>query len=53
MANKNEEMMKRAVISGASHALRYKEEHPRDRDDIILKRIVRELREIIGKIDGE
>lgn len=53
MANKNEEMMKRAVISGASHALRYKEEHPRDSDELILKRIVRELGDIIDKIDRE
>lgn len=53
MANKNEEMMKRAAISGASHALRYKEEHPRETDEMILKRIVRELREIIEKIDRE
>ena len=54
MASKiNEEMMKRAVISGASHALRFKAQHPSYSEEDVLKQIVRELREIIDKIDRE
>ena len=45
--------MKRAVISGASHALRYKEERPRETDEDILKKVIRELKNIIDKIDRE
>lgn len=51
MTKFNEELMKRAVIAGASHALRFKEEHPRDSEQEILKQIMRDLRSIINEID--
>ncbi|HTZ42148.1 MAG TPA: hypothetical protein VMC07_03010 [Candidatus Omnitrophota bacterium] len=53
MAKENEEMIKRAVISGAAHALKYKEKSPNESDSEILRRIMRELREITREIDRE
>lgn len=53
MANENEEMIKRAVISGAAHALKYKNRNPNKSEQEILQEIVRELGNIIKEIDRE
>lgn len=45
--------LKIAVISGASHALQYKNKNPKVTDEEILRRITREMNEILGKIDHE
>lgn len=50
MADKNKQM-KMAVISGASHALKYKELSPRASDAEILQRIEAESKKIIENID--
>jgi hypothetical protein len=51
MQEKNEDVIKRAVISGASRALKYKEENPRKGEGEIMQMIVNEIREIISEID--
>lgn len=53
MSKANEEIVKRAVIAGASHALRFKEEHPTDSEQEVLKQVMRDLRSIINEIDRE
>ena len=52
MPKTNEEMIKRAVISGASRALKYRDKNPRASESEIMQKIVDELREITGDIDG-
>lgn len=47
----SEEMIKQAVISGAAHALKYKEKNPSESDSEILREVVKELRSIINEID--
>lgn len=51
MPKENEEIIKRAVISGAAHALKYKEKNPAESDSEILRELMRNLREIIKEID--
>jgi hypothetical protein len=53
MANANEETIKRAVISGAAHALKYKEKNPTESDSEILRQVMGELRNIIREIDRD
>ncbi len=53
MPKENEEMVKRAVISGASHALEYKERNPNESDSEVLRQVMRDLRDIIREIDKE
>jgi hypothetical protein len=53
MPKMDEEMLKRAVISGASRALRYKERNPRESEAEIMQKIVDELRDITREIDRE
>lgn len=53
MSNADKEMIKRAVISGAARALKYREQNPRESESEIMQKIVNELREIIREIDGE
>ena len=53
MSRASEEIMKRAVIAGASHALRFKEEHPTDSEEEVLKQVMRDLRSIINEIDRQ
>ncbi|HTY43666.1 MAG TPA: hypothetical protein VMC80_00275 [Patescibacteria group bacterium] len=50
---KNEEIIKRAVIAGASHAIRYKEQHPSESEQDVLKQVMRNLRTIIEEIGRE
>ena len=42
-----------AIIAGASRALKYKEEYPRDSEDKILQRITKEAETLAEKIDVE
>jgi hypothetical protein len=49
---KNEEAIKRAVIAGASHALRFKEENPMFSEQDVLQQVMRDIRSIIREIDG-
>jgi len=46
-----EDILKRAVIAGAAHALKHKERHPYDSDSEILRQVIREVRTIINEID--
>lgn len=48
-----EDMIKRAVIAGASHAIRYKEQHPSESEQNVLKHVMQNLRTIIEEIDRE
>jgi len=43
--------LKMAIISGASHAIRYKEENPRATEDEVIRFVTREVDEILDKID--
>jgi hypothetical protein len=49
----NEKRLKMAVISGASHALNFRNEHPRANDDEVIQHITREIDGILKKIDEE
>ena len=51
MAKADEDIMKRAAISGAAKALKYKEEHPNESTDQILRRVIDELRSIVREIN--
>ena len=51
--SKNEEIIKRAVIAGASHAIRYKEQHPSESEQDVLKQVMRNLRTIIEEIGNK
>ena len=53
MAKEDKEMIKRAVISGAARALKYKDKNPRDSEGEIMQKIVNELRDIIREIERE
>jgi hypothetical protein len=45
-------MMKMALISGASHALKYKRSNQNASDEEVLRHINRESDEILSKIDS-
>ncbi len=45
--------LKIAVISGASHALQYRQDNPRSSDEEILRQVTRAMNEILGKIGQE
>ena len=51
MGKSEEDVMKRAAISGAAKALKYKDEHPNESNDQILRRVIEDLRSIIREID--
>ncbi|MEK6854844.1 MAG: hypothetical protein AABX73_01345 [Nanoarchaeota archaeon] len=44
-------VLKRAVISGASHALKYKERNPRALDSEVIQHVTREVEEILKMMD--
>ena len=48
-----EKRLKMAVISGASHAIRYREENPRATEQEVIQHITKEAQNIIDKIDEE
>ena len=43
--------LKMAIIAGASHAMRYKEEHPNASESEVIQAVNREMHEILRKID--
>mgnify|MGYP001610965697 CR=1 FL=1 len=47
------EMIKMAVIAGASFAMRYKEEHPRATESEIMSYVARETNKIIHELKKE
>jgi len=51
MAKINEDIIKRAVISGASRALKYKDENPQESQEQILRKVMADLRDIAREID--
>lgn len=46
-----EEKVKIAVISGASHALSYKRKHPNSSDEEAIRHVSREMEKILTKVD--
>jgi len=51
--NKEDKKLKMAAISGAAHALKYKEENPRASEQEVIQQVTRKLHEILEKIDKE
>lgn len=47
------QQLKIAVISGASHALSYKQQNPRATDEEVLRYVTREANNILAKIEQE
>jgi hypothetical protein len=47
------EELKRAIISGASHALKYRRERGMINDEDVIQKVTREADEILNKIDRE
>ena len=45
--------LKMAIISGASHALRYKRENPHATEEEVIQQVNREITKIVDKIDQE
>ena len=45
--------LKIAVISGASHALKYNKDNSRASDEEILRQVTRNVQEILGKISED
>ncbi len=46
-------MLKIALISGASHALQYKREHPHASDEEVLRYVTKETKNILSKVGTE
>lgn len=49
----DKEMMKMAVIAGASYAMRYKEEHPRATETDVMNYVAGEIKKIIHELEKE
>ena len=47
------ELLKRAIVSGASHALKYRKDRKVTSDEEVIQRVTREASEIIDKIQEE
>jgi len=45
--------LKMAIISGASHAARYKESHPKASEEEVISYVSKEVDKILEKIDEE
>ena len=45
--------LKMAVIAGASHAMRYKEQNPQASASEVVRHIAREVNGILNQIDAE
>ncbi|MFH1425794.1 MAG: hypothetical protein ABIG28_03665 [archaeon] len=45
--------LKMAAISGASHAIRFREKNPRTTEGEVIKHVTEKIEEIISEIDGE
>jgi len=50
MVDKNQKI-KMGIISGASHAIRYKEANPRATEDDVVRYIYSNINQILSKID--
>ena len=48
-----EKRLKMAIISGASHAIRYKEENPRAMESEVIQHVTNNVDSILDKIDEE
>jgi len=48
-----EKVLKMAVIAGASHAIRYKERHPKAQEHEVIENVTKEVDKILAKIDKE
>jgi len=48
-----EKRLKMAIISGASHAIRYKSKKPRATEEEVIKHVTSKVDEILNKIDKE
>jgi hypothetical protein len=53
MAKIDNELMKRAVIAGAAHALKYKRENPKDAERDVLRKVISDTKKIIREIEEE
>ncbi len=53
MDDEESKKLKMAIISGASHALKYKQENWKATDEEIIRKISKEIKEILDKIDQE
>ena len=51
--NGEDKRLKMAIISGAAHALSYKEENPRASDEETIRHVTEEAKKILEKIDEE
>ena len=51
--NEENKKLKMAIISGAAHALSYKEENPRASEEEIIRHVTREAGKILEKIDDD
>ena len=49
----NKKRMKMAIIAGASHAFKFREEHPEATEEQVLQYITREAGKILEGIDEE
>lgn len=47
----NKEMLKMAVIAGASYALKYKEEYPHADEAEVMGNVTKEMRRIADELD--
>jgi hypothetical protein len=45
--------IKMAIISGAAHAIRYKEKHPRATESDVIQHVTDEVENILEKIELE
>lgn len=45
--------LKMAIISGASHAIRFRETNPRATEDEVVRHVTKEVNSILEKIDKE
>ena len=50
---KERENIKMAVISGASHALKFRERHPRATNEEAIRHVTEKMDEILKKIEEE
>ena len=48
-----EKRLKMAIISGAAHALTFKEENPKASEEEVLRHVTKEAKNILEKIDED
>ena len=48
-----ERKLKMALISGAAHAFKYKEKHPKATEQEVIQHLTRDAESILEKIDEE